>query len=344
VTTIHWVAGIWAACTVAFIAYERLVPCSDIWDPDEPGESVVVYGALSLLSPLIIIYCLFIVVIEYSRIGWRWLVGNLVCDDEKRDALLQLAEPWEPWRIDFTNPFFKKVQDIFLGPSVRGDDATDDAVQVAISAGEVLARDIRAVLEEAAVYEEMDITSALDTPLAVIDGGSGNTDPGSLLKAACVGTVAAVGFREMYMSHLAGSQKEVLHSMIARAITTWEVGQDNIGRAPSPWQGNTHLCWAPGTLMGGKKSAANKLMESFIMTGETPREENAKFFAQTILASLGLALDPCIHPPEFSVLNKLGLENGQSVLPDTVINTVAERILAVDLFWPSYLEGKELIW
>jgi hypothetical protein len=242
------------------------------------------------------------------------------------------------------NAFLKKVRDVFMGPSVHRDDATDDAVQVAICAGGVLAIDIRAVLEEAAVNAEIDIIAALDTPLAVVDGGSGNTEVGSLLKAACIGTVAAVGIRELNMSRLAVSQKEALHSMIARAITAWEVGQDNIGHVPNPRQGSTHFRWAPGTLVGGKTSVANKLMGSFVRTGETPREENARYFAQTILSSLGLALDPCIRAPEFSVLNKLGLVSGQPILHESVIDTVAERILAVDLFWPSYLEGKEVIW
>jgi hypothetical protein len=85
-------------------------------------------------------------------------------------------------------------------------------------------------------------------------------------------------------------------------------------------------------------------MESFIATGETPREENAKFFAKNIISCVGLALDPCIYPRECSELYKLGLDRGQPILPDSAIDTVADRILAVELFWPSYLEGKEVIW
>ena len=243
-----------------------------------------------------------------------------------------------------TNPLIKKIRDIFLGPSVHRDVATADAVQAAISAGDVLARGIRADLEEEAKNAGLDISTALDTPLAVVDGGSGNTEPGSLLKAACVGTVAAVGFREVYTSRLAGSQREVLHAMVARALTAWEVGQENIGSAPKPWQGRTHFSWAPGTLSGGKTSVANKLMEEFILTGDTPREENARLFSQMIIATLGLASPICTNPRKFPFLYQLGLGGGKPVMPDSVINAVSERILAVDLFWPSYLEGKEVIW
>lgn len=235
----------------------------------------------------------------------------------------------------------KKIRDFFLGPSVHRDAAVADAVQAAISTGSSLARDIQADLEAAAGF---DISSALATPLAVINGGNENTNSGSLLRAACVGTVAAVGIRELYNSRLAGSQTKVLHSMVARAITAWEVGQENIGHAPSPRSGGTHRQFPPGTLTGGKISVANKLMESFILTGQTPREENAKFFAQTIISCLGLSLDPRNDPPEFSVLYKLGLDGGLPILPEAAINTVSERILAVDLFWPSYLEGKEVTW
>ncbi len=343
-TTAHWIIGIWALISIGF-GIHLIVTDGPIWDSKKLLESIVVFALIALFPPVLVIGVAFIVIVESSRICWRWLIGKLVwLDDDKRERLLELAEPWEPWKLDYTKPFYKRVRDLVLGPSVHRDDATDDAVQAAISAGNVLARDIRDILEDAAINAEMDITPALDTPLAVVDGGSGNTEPGSLLKAACVGTVVAVGFREMYMSHLAGSQREVLHARVARALTAWEVGQDNIGKAPSPWSGSTHFSWAPGTLMGGKTSVANKLMESFIATGETPREENSKFFARTIISSVGLALDPCIHPPEFSILNKLGLENGQPVIPESAIATVAERILAVDLYWPSYLEGKEVIW
>ncbi|MBT3703686.1 MAG: hypothetical protein HN725_08860 [Alphaproteobacteria bacterium] len=345
-TLIHWLFGFWAVSAIAFVVFERFVPGERVWEPDEPWESVIVYGLLALFSPLIIIYFLFIVVIECSRIGWRWLISKLVwLEDDKRNTLIQLAEPWEPWEIDFTNPFIKSVRDLFLGPSVHRDDATADAVQAAICAGNALAIEIRADLEEAAVSAIMDITPALDTPLSVIDGGCGSTEPGSLLKAACVGTVAAVGIRELHKSRLAGSQTEVLHSMLARALTAWEVGQENIGHAPNPWLGNTHVCWAPGTLVGAKKSVANKLMEAFIMTGERTPEENAPYFARTIVSSLGFAVNPrTTNPQRSSILHQLGLGGGGAVLPESAINTVAERILEVDLFWPSYLEGKEVIW
>ena len=238
----------------------------------------------------------------------------------------------------------KRVRDIFLGPSVHKDDATADAVQAAISMGALLATDIRIDLEEAAESAELDISSALDTPLDVIEGGSGDAEPGSLLRAVCIGTVAAVGFRELYFSPIAGSQTEVIHAEVARAIAAWEVGQDSIGHRPNPWQGGTHFLWPAGTLSGGKTSVANKLMESFIATGDTPREENAKYFAQIIIASLGLASPICTNPRKFPFLYQLGLGGGKPILPESAVDTVAERILAIDLFWPSYLEGKEVLW
>lgn len=244
-----------------------------------------------------------------------------------------------------TNGLFKKVRDLVLGPSVHRDVAAADAVEAAINTGEMLAKEIRSDLVAAAIDARIDISSALDTPLAIVDGGSGSREPGSLLKAACVGTAAAVGIRELVMSRLAGSQDGVLHAKVARGIAAWEVGQEYIGSALSPWQGRAHISWSKGTLSGGKTSVANVLMESFTMTGQTPREENAKFFAQTIVASLGLAIDPRgDFPPQFSVLNRLGLTSGSPILPGSTIGTVAERILAIDFFWPTYLDGKEVIW
>jgi len=247
--------------------------------------------------------------------------------------------------IDLTNSFRKNVRDLVFGPSVHRDVAAADAIETAIKSGKLLANEIRNDIAASARDTNLDISYALDAPLAIIDGGSGITEPGSLLQAACVGTVAAVGIRELILSRLASSQDGVLHAKVARGIAAWEVGQENVGDAPSPWQGGAHISWSKGTLSGGRTSVANKLMETFIMTGQTTREENAQFFAQTIVASLGLSPDPCAaRPPQVSVLNRLGLGSGLPILPKSAINTVAERILAIDLFWPSYLDGKEVIW
>jgi hypothetical protein len=304
VTAIHWVIGIWAVSAVTLIAFEvGFLPGARIWDLDEPWKSSLICGVLVLLSPFVVVLAISVGVIEYFRICWGRLIGKIV-------------------RIDV---------------------ATADAVQAAINAGDVLARDIRIDLEEAAVSAKMDITPALDTALNAIDGGSGKTEPGSLLKAVCIGTVAAVGIRELYMSQSECPQRVALHAMLAQALAAWEVGQENIGCAPNPWQGRAHFSWPPGTFIGGKKSVANKLMISFIATGETPREENATYFVKTIIASLGLTFDPCIYPLECSELHKLGLKRGLPILPQSAIKSVAKRILDVDLFWPSYLDGKEVI-
>ena len=92
------------------------------------------------------------------------------------------------------------------------------------------------------------------------------------------------------------------------------------------------MLYPPGALIGGKKSIANKLMEEFIATGDTPREENARLFSQMIIATLGLASPICTNPRKFPFLHQLGLGGGPSILPGSVIDTVAERILAIDPF------------
>lgn len=150
------------------------------------------------------------------------------------------------------NALLKNVRDIFLGPSVYRDDAAADAVQHAIRVGGSLAEEIRNELLTAAFRAKIDISSALDTPLSVIDGGSGSEEPGSLIKATSVGAVAAVGIEELYRSGIAKALDRVLHSIVARSIAAWEVGEENSGQAPSPWQGGVHIYWAPGTLTGGK--------------------------------------------------------------------------------------------
>jgi hypothetical protein len=242
------------------------------------------------------------------------------------------------------NAVLKGLRDMFLGPSVHIDDAAADAVSRAIVLGEHLSMSVRVDLEAAALIKEIDITPALNTPLSVIKGGNGNTEPSSLLAAACVGAVAAVDLRELLLNRLAGSQGDVLHGMVARSIAAWEVGQENIGRAPNPYtKKGMHMSFPPGTLTGGKKSVAGELMKSFVLTGQSTREETARYISETLIAILGLGPIPSGRPAQFSVLNRLGIDRGTLTLPGPVVDSVMERVLGIDFFWPNYLERKRVI-
>ncbi len=243
------------------------------------------------------------------------------------------------------NAVLKGLRDLFLGPSVHRDDAAADAVSRAIVLGEHLSMWVREDLEAAASIKKVDIIPALNTPLSVIKGGNGNTEPGSLLAAACVGAVAAVDLRELLLNHLAGSQGDVLHGMVARSIAAWEVGQENIGHAPNPYtKTGMHMSFPPGTLTGGKISVAGELMISFVLTGQSTREETTRYISETLTAILGLGPIPSGRPAQFSVLTRLGVDRGTLSLPEPVVDSVMERVLGIDPFWPSYLKGKEVTW
>jgi hypothetical protein len=262
--------------------------------------------------------------------------------------------------LNFLTSRLKKIRDViveppahheeFSGPSVHRDDAIADAIAAAVSSGTSMAQQIRTDLNVSALGLGLDVASALDTPLAVIDGGNGDTEHGSLLRAICVGASAAVELSELYINEAAANHARVLHFMLANGIAEWEVGREDVGRPPSalhekgPGRANReYRSFLPGELTGGKISVAHMLMQNSGSGRPESREQNARFIAQTIISSLGLALDPYAGPPENSVLHKLGLDKGQPILPQSAIDTVAERVLAVDLFWPSYLEGKQVV-
>lgn len=88
--TVHWVVGIWAVSSIACVTFERLVPRASIWDPNKPRDSVAKYSLLVLLSPFAVVSFASIAVFEYSRIGWRRLIGKPVWLDD--DVLVRLVK------------------------------------------------------------------------------------------------------------------------------------------------------------------------------------------------------------------------------------------------------------
>jgi hypothetical protein len=228
----------------------------------------------------------------------------------------------------------KFIGDLFLGRSVHRDDVIADGVEAAIIAGEVLATGVRKELESTAPYVN------LDTSLSVIDGGSGNEKPGSLLVASCTGAVAAVGLRELRLSKFARSHDDVLFDMVCRSIAAWEVGREDIGRTPNPWSGTTHLLYPPGTLAGGKVSVAQKVIFFSNISSRYSKAENAKILAQTIVSIVRF---PGLLENYYN-LRQLSMDETRHDLPASAVNAVTARVLGIDSFWPAYTEGKRIVW
>ena len=90
-TTVYWIIGVWAVCALACAAFVHLVPGADIWDASKPKTSVGKYGLLLLFSPIVVSFGTVIAGFEYSRIGWRWLIGRPLWLDD-HDILERLVK------------------------------------------------------------------------------------------------------------------------------------------------------------------------------------------------------------------------------------------------------------
>ena len=89
-TTTLWIIGVWVVSTIACIVFERLVQGANIWDASKPITSVGKYGFLFLFSPIVVTFGVSIAGFEYSRIGWRRLIGKPLWLDD--DILVRLVK------------------------------------------------------------------------------------------------------------------------------------------------------------------------------------------------------------------------------------------------------------
>lgn len=89
-----------------------------------------------------------------------------------------------------------------------------------------------------------------------------------LLQAHCYAIVVAAGLRAAYQN-TPGSARG-LHRSVSRAIATEEVGEENIGSAPSPrppWGG--HVTWRPDAFEGAGLSRQLDLVKRYMKEKDT---------------------------------------------------------------------------
>lgn len=205
------------------------------------------------------------------------------------------------------------------------------------------------------------LESALQLPLLLIENRNQVRILRPLFDAHCLAMVQAVGACHIDEHIDPSHQETVMEWMVHRLIAAEDVGEANVGHAPSPRRpSGGHISWAPGSFVGGLTSPQHHLFTRY-MWKYSPISALAMLLCSTRILSPDCGVRRLLWAEE-SLGNGLTAKNlvgyapvteedvdewDQDVEifdPDKVLSQIPPQCLArcisliadVDPFWPSY--------
>ena len=183
----------------------------------------------------------------------------------------------------------------------------------------------------------------------------------------CRAIAIAIGLRAMHGNMDPISQERVVAWEVHRLVVANDVGEENVGRAPSPWRAGAHISWRAGTFTGGAVSAQQKLVRlyekmptahdqlvlllvSLGAVSPTDGIEKALFQCEGIGAGMisGLRVGTAI--PEQPITewdNDFVITDAAAALSDLpkfLVDRLISAIESVNPFWPEFSARHRLSW
>ena len=190
----------------------------------------------------------------------------------------------------------------------------------------------------------------------------------SLLGSHCFALTLATGLRAIYGNIDPSSQDSVIVWAVHSLIVAKDVGEENVGHAPTPYPTpGVHVSYAPGTLAGGvaselqkfvrlyeeMKTAPHKLVLLLVSLGAIAptngiekkvfREEKIGegFVAQYLLGTVTLG-KPITEWADDLVIKDA--DAALSELPKVSVDQMVSAIQGVNPFWPEFSRQHRLTW
>jgi hypothetical protein len=205
--------------------------------------------------------------------------------------------------------------------------------------------------------------------LPLVRHGGGGFDQASrtLLDAHCYAIAAAAGLDAIDGNIDPAHQSEVMEWQAYELVAGEDVGEANVGHCPSPWpEPGIHVCWAPGSFVGGMPSPQLKLTKRYRRL-HTPAERLTLFLLALRVHlpgnGVGRAIYERVDPGNgvgakhgIVAMNRVGIARMEpeamdewaedleifdadaalSESPAEIVRVLLAAIEGVDPFWPRY--------
>lgn len=201
-----------------------------------------------------------------------------------------------------------------------------------------------------------------------LDRGVGPFTSNRSLDLHCDAIATAIGLQAIRGNIDPMSQEGVVEWEVHRLIVASDVGEENVGRARSPWpNAEMHVLWQPGSFEGGlsseqqrlvrryegKQAARDKLVLLLISLNViSPRFgiEKALFKRESLGGDLIGSVRVGTESPEQPITEwEEGFVITDAVaaladMPQSMVERLTSAIENVDPFWPGFSSRHRLIW
>ena len=191
--------------------------------------------------------------------------------------------------------------------------------------------------------------------------------PNAPLASHCFALVLATGLRAIYGNIDPPSQDRVIEWNVHHLIVAKDVGEENVGHAPSPWPTpGMHVSYAPGTLTGGVASELQRLVRLYEEMKMPPHKLVLLLVSLGVIAptvGIGKAVyrtevlegivagyrvgtatlvEPATAWEQDFVITDA--DEALSELPKVLVDQMVSAIECVDPFWPAFSEKHYVTW
>ena len=190
----------------------------------------------------------------------------------------------------------------------------------------------------------------------------------SVLDEHCFAIALAAGLDAVYGNVDPPDQERVMTGIIHRLIVAKDVGEENVGHAPTPYPTlGVHVSYAPGTLTGGVASELQKLVRLYEEMKTPPhklvlllvslgaiapttgigkafyRDEKitANFVARNLVGTVAPGKPITEWDSDFVITD---VDAALSEIPKVLVDQMVSAIQVVNPFWPEFSRQHRLTW